>query len=916
MALLNVPIVNSTLINAQLLEKRKQFIINDCELLRREFEVYGVELSEAVLDMYRKALIVYNANVVWDLRAVSFRMSYQQTYTNNTHKMVFAAPTTYQVPAGFKSVDPITLSFMSLAEFKTIAESHINSFFRYRAPYVNSLIAPIYDNKTDIMSPFSLIGYAEIEANFQAKYGAFSFATYPTLSGGNVGNAPLQNHLYHEAYFQILPHFRDRATHLVKLFQNPTLEPKSLIPEFKKMFSLNPYLNTGIPFQPYYDFEKLPYAAIDNYFLPFVPKQAGRDYLDGRGNLLYGMMGMSAQFYPSSYTTATNPMTAVKPTDAEIAALKASYPFPATDTRTEYQKAFTYSTFTADAMSKTLNADDISKAYRVSEMNKLFIESHGGHPSLFQNLFWIISEAHASVMTTVNVMSLEFASTFRRSLVITQSIYKYRSTTTPYIYTESTTQNSYSGTFMSKYEKPMKIYIFLNDNFSVSVGGTVWPMWEGMRTISMASNPVVKVPLDPVQPFPYYMIDGSDPTSKSHLAKCPAMIGLQKLRNGFLYQDIARQFEPTFVKFNSEAIGQLESLASKQIAVYDLLSDVKAGNIYTKAITTSAQKVPFNPLMPEYVMTTSYTDVIKTSEGDMPIIHPDMEYQIKWTQLHSEMIIQSAFYYHRFMTAAQVTLDEYNNKVASYINNLIAEMKTLSTVYVQGEADKLAAEIAQTKLEVTLEKLKNGVFINDNGVEYWRALLPEEKIEMDKMVARIQLNLDTEYLNKEREIANALAQKAVDEAQIRENDDLQRMVDLGTIQQNAIYQQEADAAMIAANIEAQRVADLKRAQVNTQLMEEDSQWKRDNVDNIKKPTLNDLYLIAKANNTVMSEAILIWENQHPFYSYNANLLLQIVELKKQVAKMEYNTGDALIQAKINSSGLAAVLIEWFPDYHK
>lgn len=922
MALVNVPIVNTTLVNANLIEKRKQFIINDCEMLRREFEVYGVDLSDAVLDMYRKALILYNANVVWDLRAVSIRQTYQQTYTNNTHKFVYGTPTTYQVPAGILSIDPITRSFMSDVEFKNLAEGHIKALFRWFSPQRSSdmTLATIFENFSTELNPFSLITYTQLEANYQAKYGAFNFSVFPF--GPNAynptTNAPVQNNEYHEFFFAIQKIFQERSTYLVKLFQNPTLEMKSLIPEFKKMFALNPYQVNGIPYNPIYNFESIHFASVDKYFNPYSLTASNRMYANSNQLFLMGMKSLSNPFQPSSYTSGyTQNIATMNPTtDSEIASLQASYPYPATDQRSDYQKAFTYSSYSPDSASVALNKNTVAVMARRVEKNKEYITAKGGNTSIVQNLFWIIAEAHASVMTPINVLSLDYARTFKRSFVVTRTIYTYRQGTwNDYSYQTTTTKNTAYGTLVGEEVTVVKMYVLLNDNFRLKINGNIQPMWEGLKTISDAypNTFEITIPLDITQPFPYYLIDAAS-SSKSHLIKSSSFLGIQKLRNGFLYQDIARNFDPTFINFDPTTIDKLESLASKQIAIYDILTDVKNGDIYTKAITTSEPKQPFNPYQPEYVNTTVYKDVIKTEQGEINVVHPEMGYECKWSQVHAELVLQSSFFYNQFMLAAQSTVDVYNNRVASYIMKLLNEMKTLSTTYVQDEADKLSLELAQTKLEVTLEKLKTGVFIDDQGREYWRPLLPEEQTAMNEMIATIQSNINQENVNKDIEIQNALAQKAIDEAQIKENDEAQRLADMDAIEKNIMYQKLVDEKAIQDNEDAQRLSDLKQMSRNNLIIEEDSQWKKDNVDNIVAPTISDIKIISEQNNNIiLTEALKFWENAHPFYSYNDKLVLQIDQLRANITKAQNIAADQLIQYKLEQAGLVRALMSIFPD---
>jgi len=390
-------------------------------------------------------------------------------------------------------------------------------------------------------------------------------------------------------------------------------------------------------------------------------------------------------------------------------------------------------------------------------------------------------------------------------------------------------------------------------------------------------------------------------------------MGLQKLRNGFLFQDISRNFEATFVSFDVESINTLQELVSKQVSLYDLSGDVRDGVIYTKVITKSEPKQPFNPSQPEYVTTTSHVDFMKTPQGDIPIIHPELEYSIKWQQIHRELVIQSAFYYSRFMQLINNTVSEYNNRTASYISKLLQEMATLSTSYVQAEADRLKVELDQTALEISLEKLRTGVYIDDNGKEYWRKLLPEEQAEVNKLIAKIEKNIETERLNADILVANALTQNKVDEQIILANDEAQRIVDLKAIDLNAQYQREADARAMLANEAAQIVANEKQAMINADIMRNDLEWKHNNIDSIKLPSMTQLHAISKAQNVVISEALTYWENSHPFYSYNSGLVIELDVLRRKILKAEVETANILIEAKLANAGVAMAIMDLFPE---
>lgn len=897
MALVNVPIVNSTLINAELLQKRKECIISDCELLRREFEVYGIELSDQVLDMYRKAVIVASANVVWDLKATSFRGAHFQNYTNGTYNLQFQ-PRVYQVPIGIKSVDPITLSFMTIEEFKSIVNGHLKALWPLKAPYMNYTNSsqldphcyPIFDNKTPDMHPFSHINDLQIEANYQSLYGAFDFKTYSSSVA-----KPANTERYVNMMYEINRVFAER-TYITKLFQNPSLQFMSLIPMFKFMYERNPYNQNGIPFKTYYDYDKIHFASLEKYFEGFTNGIQARSRLTGLGLLLSGLTGYTRNDTLGSFSNGrlmshmtVNPASVAEWNNAGIRFQQMTYEYTAA------QKAFTYSTMTTTQLGNYINTDPVSQTYRRALAYKQLVDSKGGSPSLIVNLFRIIAEAHASIMTTINILNYDFIKQFKQSLVIENADGSIRD-----------------------------VYIFLNNNFRVeyykynksySGGGDIHVMYDGPNAIRLGSTIAsvkVVVPVDPSQPFPYYHItpNGTTPT---HMVKITALLGIQKLRNGFLYQDIERNFDPTFVNFDNNAITQLESLVSKQVAMYDLLEDVKSGTIFTKVITESVQKVPFNPSMPEYVTKTTYVDYMKTSEGEMPIIHPDNEQQIKWTQIHAEMVVQSSFYYHKFIQAVTPLIDQYNQRVSSYISKITAEMKTLSMSYVATEAAKLKAEMDRTKMEIALEKLKSGVFINDNGVEYWRKLLPEEVTAMNEMIAKIEANIAQEDLNAEIAVKNALRQKEVDEAQIKANDEAQRLADMRQIELNKQYQAQVDAQVVEANRKAQEAADERMRIINQTIFEEDSQWKRDNIDNVKCPTYGDLNKIATENDTCLSDALIIWENNHPYYSYNGPLLLEVEALRNDIIQLEIQTAEKLIYAKTQQAKMAEAIMKIFPD---
>ena len=893
MTIVNVPIVNSTLVNAALIEKRRQFIVNDCELLRRKFEIYGLELSDEVLQQYVKSLIIFNANVVWDLRAASYRRGVVSNPTYNTMKFSFKTPVTYSVPSGIKSIDPITLSFMSFEEAKSLIEGHISGTHIFKAPEqisggVAAKVENIFDN-TRFLSPFSLTGHTQIEASFQALYGTLNLNSFTMVQSGSnwyqPSNYPLQNIRYQGYSDQIEGYFRARAA-ISQTFQNPTLKPSSLIPLISGILSSTD--SQSIPFHPLIDFEKIHYFGMTRYLVGSTA---------GQSNTFFASASMStdspvrpvASFVAFNYndqTTINNWNNASRsgiyaqslknmPTVQDEASLAASYRFPSTDTRTDYQKVFSYSTYTPDNASAALNGHGPCLIARKTELGRQFVERFGGHKSIVQNLLWTLMEAHSFVNPFIDIIrkpkSNGYADAFINGSSLNQFFFgDFRKVIVNF---PNPVVADYSGI---RPLPEMEIYLMLNDNFSLTYlpNGQKYSASQLSANTTINSSYNINVPLDPAQPFPYYKISTVSGSIKNHVVSPQIIMGLQKLRNGFLFQDISRNFEATFVSFDVESINTLQELVSKQVSLYDLSGDVRDGVIYTKVITKSEPKQPFNPSQPEYVTTTSHVDFMKTPQGDIPIIHPELEYSIKWQQIHRELVIQSAFYYSRFMQLINNTVSEYNNRTASYISKLLQEMATLSTSYVQAEADRLKVELDQTALEISLEKLRTGVYIDDNGKEYWRKLLPEEQAEVNKLIAKIEKNIETERLNADILVANALTQNKVDEQIILANDEAQRIVDLKAIDLNAQYQREADARAMLANEAAQIVANEKQAMINADIMRNDLEWKHNNIDSIKLPSMTQLHAISKAQNVVISEALTYWENSHPFYSYNSGLVIE------------------------------------------
>ena len=837
MSIIDIPVINSTLVSPRLIELRKQFMQNDIELLRREFEVYGVELSTEMLQLYVKTLIIYNANVTWDLKAISFR-SMSMNYSTG---VVAPAqnPISYLVPVGIKSIDPITLSFMTEVEAKKLIMDHYTSTFSFRSgvEWTSSLDKNIFDGGLGYMTPFSQLGYVQLEANYISKYGK--------LDQGYVDMCGTINILFN----------RRQSLFAAQWNKNQTLDPKTLIPAIRSMFSYNPYTSTGIPYKSYYDYENLYLATQTKYFEPFMKPLTGYE----NHAILF------TRFITGYNATRSTLITNVDYTGEELQAAIRSFPYPTNDTRTEYQKMFTNDAATDP--NAALRSDDIAKLYRQAQVIKGFVESKGGHKSVVTAFFNLIAEAHASVMTTVNVLTEDFVSQFTKSLVI---------------------KNAPSGAIS-------EAYIFLDNNFKVytqssyktyplNSNGDEAQMISGMNIINVGSGIrsfKVMGPLDSTYPFYYYSFSASGSTP-SHLVKASAILGLQSLRNGFLYQDIERNFEPTFVGFPPEAIEKLESLATKQMAMFDLLDDVKLKNIYSKQMSIQTPKQPFNPMMPEYVTSYSYIDMLKTEAGDIPLIHPECEFAIKWQALHVEFVLLSSFYYHQFMSAIKPTVDDYNNRVGNYIAAIIAEMKTLSGVYSAAEADKFNKEKESSALELQLEKLKTGVFIDDQGREYWRPMTPDEKAAVDKMILQIETNL----------------------AQADENERIKL--------QNERFVEDANAEVIRLNSTAQQRVDAEAVEANERLQAQaDTEWLKVNVKDLKAPTMKDIADYADARGIMLSESIVAWQNEYPFYIYNIPLAQEIEVMRKKIHDAEVYAAETLVQAKINEINITKALKEIF-----
>lgn len=903
MSIVSVPIINATLVNPRLLDLRIKFIQNDVELLRRQFEVYGVELSTDMINLYVKTLILYNANVVWDMAAVTFRKSYQQTYTNSTHKMIFDAPFSVSLAKGVKSIDPITLSFISFDEAKKLIEAHVRT------------IGKGYSTTTSIFDVFDIRGYVERERDIQAKYGAFNlnYIPYNTQTPSTpTSNAPLSNTMNNSESLW----YQQKATNTSNLFQglfsNPNLDMKSLIPAFTTMFQQNPYQTTGIPYKPYYDFQTLHFASIDYYLAVFRYKDT-QDmayvstvprYSDPRKILrdmpLLGQYYSYATYLSNGQTVilGVQPETTIPyVASSEIPTLSSSYPYPSTDTRSDYQKVFTNSSYTPDQVSTQLNQDKTALLARRTKLNKEFIDARGGHPSIFVALIRLIAEAHASVMTPINIHYKEFYQSFTRVLAICDLMYDYGNGN----YSTSPSMQEYMPTGGSRIiygvatNVVRQLYVFLNDNFRVETfttnktytggKGDPVPAWTGYKEIVKTSNGIfsvkVTVPVDPAQSYPYYMVDPSVglPT---HLVKSPALLGIQRLRNGFLYQDIERNWEPTFVNFNQDVIGQLENIVTKQMAMYDLLDDVKLGNIYTKTVSQQVPVQPFNPSQPQYTTQTTSFDMLKTSEGEVPLIHPEEEFAIKWQALHAEFVLLSSFYHANFAQGVKPVIDDYNNRVAIVINKILTDMATLSASYSALEAQKLASEQEQTALEVKLAKLKSGIFIDDNGREYWRPLLPEEQDAVDKMIAQVQTNIATIEQNKVNEEQNKMLQAQADEARIKENEQAQAKADADALAQNIYLQNKAN-----------------------------QDWLNENVLNIPAPTIQIISKYSDDADCTLTQSLEDWMNHYPYWIYNQSVAPQVEALRLKIKEAEEKSAEALVAAKINEIEITKAFKELF-----
>jgi hypothetical protein len=323
-----------------------------------------------------------------------------------------------------------------------------------------------------------------------------------------------------------------------------------------------------------------------------------------------------------------------------------------------------------------------------------------------------------------------------------------------------------------------------------------------------------------------------------------------RIRNGYLFADASNFYELNFMKFTSSIIDKLATLTVLQSSIEQLIADIKSKEILLETSVDSSGVYTFKSVYWEFGVKKEF-------------VHPISLKPILATEYLWELIVESAIAWGGADTEIELFLA--NLKVM----NDNSYQKAYET-YLRGIA-VLAGPEAIAAYEL---KLKTGIFYSQNGFDYWRAFTP------------LELNLIAKFKS------NALLAKDISDQNIL------------ILAQNKVYQDQVNAQVVKENQDKIAIAKIMaEAQLKTIA---DSELAK-----MVVPTLEYLFARAEREGGVLTDALVRWVKENPYYYLRADTKEAVEKLLANLTEIEQKVTTSLVADKLAAMNITIALQEMF-----
>lgn len=345
--------------------------------------------------------------------------------------------------------------------------------------------------------------------------------------------------------------------------------------------------------------------------------------------------------------------------------------------------------------------------------------------------------------------------------------------------------------------------------------------------------------------------------------------GTFKSFNGVLYSDASKFYELEFIRLSPEILAMMDKLEAMQLGIQQLRDELFVQKRFKDVYTVVSYGGRSFDAICSY-----YTD----DNGIVTqFMHPIKGVWHRGVAYFYEMIADAMALYKKIDTALKTMLNDRQER-----NNLAYDAAYQN--FLRGEATLKGPEA----LAAFEEKTRTGVFYMKDGYEYWRAYTQEEQLVINELNRQLIANEQQIQTNLSIEEQNRAAQEAADNAVIAQNAEYQRLADQAVIDSMKAEQEALDSQITAEN----------NALIN-------------HINGIVPPGIELVSKIADDNGLILSQALVKWMNDNPYYVHNPTVKAVVDNLAAEIQQAEEMVSTRMITNAIIDEEFTKALEELF-----